>query len=453
MNAQVQAEFNSKLVTIEDAAGVVQNGDRLLVATSSSQPIDLLNAIAARTYELENVEIIGSFFADDYEFLKAEANGHINAMTTFMGVKEREYFFKKRITDNIKIFTYDFSNSRRAMEEMYKPTIFAYETAEPDENGNFSLGVLGALYGKQAADYVKAHGGKIIVQVNKTVPFIYSGEDDDYINIKDVDIICQSERPIFPVPLSEPTETESRIASHILPYINDGATLQLGFGGIANAIGFSLDGRQHLGIHTESYVDSMMYLEEKGVVDNSMKKVGRGVSQTAFVMGSKELYDWADRNKRIETMPIAHITDPNVIGQIDNFISINSCMNADLTGQIGSESIGLRQFSSQGGQVAFVRGANLSKGGRSFVCMRSTNKKKDGSIISTIDLGLPYGTAVTTPRHDVDCVVTEWGCAELKYKPLNERALEMIKIAHPDFRQKLYDEALKNHIIYKHQSL
>ena len=151
-------------------------------------------------------------------------------------------------------------------------------------------------------------------------------------------------------------------------------------------------------------------------------------------------------------MPISYITDPNVIAQIDNFISINSCMNCDLTGQVGAESIGLRQFSSQGGQVAFVRGANLSNGGKSFVCMKSTNKKKDGSLLSTIDLGLPYGTAVTTPRHEVDCIVTEWGCAELKYKPLNQRAIELINIAHPDFRQKLYDEALANQIVAKHQA-
>ena len=452
MNEKIQAEYQKKLVSVEEAATSIKDNDRILVATSSSQPRDFLRKLSERTYDLNNVQMVGSFFADDYEFLKNEAHGHINTMVSFMGVKSREYFFKKRITENIEVYSYDFSKTERVMENLFRPGIFAFESPEPDENGNFSFGVIGAMYGKSAADYAKKHGGRIIVQVNKSVPFIYSGREEDYINIKDVDMICESSEAIFPVPLSEPTEIEATIASHILPYINDGATLQLGFGGIANAIGFSLGDRKHLGIHTESYVDSMMFLEKKGVVDNTMKKNGKGVSQTAFIMGTKELYDWSDRNKGIVTMPISYITDPNVIAQIDNFISINSCMNCDLTGQIGSESIGLRQFSSQGGQIAFVRGANLSKGGKSFVCMKSTNRKKNGELLSTIDLGLPYGTAVTTPRHEVDCIVTEWGCAELKYKPLNQRAIELINIAHPDFRQKLYDEALANQIVAKHQA-
>ena len=453
MNSNVQKEYNSRLVSMETAAASIKDGDRVITATSSSQPRELLREISKRTYELNDVWMIGSFFADDYEFLKNEAYGHINLMTMFMGIKEREYYFKKKITENIRVYTYDFMNTGRAMEELFKPNVYLVESPEPDDQGRFSFGVLGSLYGRAAVDYVKKVGGKVIVQVNKDVPFLYAGRESDYIFMDEVDMIVESDEPIFCVPLPDPTDTERAIASYILPYIKDKATLQLGFGGIANAIGFSLDDRQHLGIYTESYVDSMMYLEEKGVIDNSTKPEGfKGISQTAFVMGSRELYDWSDSNKRIATMPIHWLTDTNNIACIDNFISINSCMNSDLTGQIGSESIGLRQMTSQGGQVAFVKGANLSKGGRSFVCMRSTNSKKDGSITSTIDLGLPYGTAVTTPRHEVDCVVTEWGCAELKYKALNERAAALINIAHPDFRKDLFDRALAAQIVSKHQA-
>ncbi|MGN0715272.1 MAG: acetyl-CoA hydrolase/transferase family protein [Anaerovoracaceae bacterium] len=456
MNRQIPAEFETeyakKLRTPQQAAAEIRDGERIVTATSSSQPRAFLRSLADRTYELKDVHLVGSFLADDYEFLKEEAHGHINVLISFLGVKSREYFFRKRMTDNIEVYSYDFSRTEAVMEQLFRPDVFVFESPLPDEKGNFSFGVIGAMYGRSAADYVKNHGGRIIVQVNPSVPFVYSGREEDYINIRDVDIICESEEEIFPVPLSEPTETEAAIARRILPYIHDGATLQLGFGGIANAIGFSLGDRQHLGIHTESYVDSMMYLEKQGAVDNSMKNVGKGVSQAAFIMGTRELYDWADRNRGISTMPISYITSPHIIAQINDFISINSCMNCDLTGQVGSESIGLRQFSSQGGQVAFVHGAGLSQGGRSFLCMKSFNRKKDGEMVSTIDLGLPYGTAVTTPRHEVDCIVTEWGCAELKYKPLNQRAIALINIAHPDFRKKLYDEALANRIIAKHQA-
>lgn len=452
MKEILKKQYAEKLVSVDEAAASIRDGDRIVIATSSSQPRAFLRSLAERTYDLKDVCLIASFLGEDYTFLNNEARGHINVLISFMGLKSREYFFKKKISENIEVYSYDFSNTERVMEHLFQPSVFAFETAPPDENGNLSFGVIGAMYGEAAADYAKAHGGRIIVQVNKNVPFIYSGREEDYLQIKDVDLICESEEEIFPVPLADPTEVEETIASYILPYIHDGATLQLGLGGIANAIGFSLDSRKHLGIHTESYVDSMMYLEKKGVVDNTRKAVGRNVSQAAFIMGTKELYRWADRNKGIVTMPLSYVTDSNVIAQIDNFISINSCMNCDLTGQVGAESIGLRQFSSQGGQVAFVRGANLSKGGRSFVCMKSTNKKKDGERISTIDLGLPYGTAVTTPRHEVDCIVTEWGCAELKYKPLNQRAIALINIAHPDFRQRLYDEAVANQIIKKYQA-
>ena len=452
MKENVLKEYKKRLVSMEDAALTINDGDRIVVATGPSQPKELLKAIAKRTYELKDVWCIGSYLAEEYEFLKNEAYGHINTMTTFMGICEREYYFKRRITENIRVFTYDFMNSGRAMKELYKPNVYVFESPEPDEFGRFSLGLTGQVYGRAAIDYIKEHGGQVIVQVNREVPFLKPGMEEGYIKMDEINLIVESKDPLFTVNLPEPTDIDRAIAGHILPYIHDGSTLQLGFGGIANAIGFSLDDRKHLGVHTEAYVDSMMYLQAKGVIDNSGKKGELcGISQTAFVMGSKRLYEYAASDKGIVTMPIHWITDTNNIAAIDNFISINSCMNADLTGQVGAESIGLIQMTSQGGQVAFVKGANLSKGGKSFLCMRSTNGKKGGPITSTIDIGLPYGTAVTTPRHDVDCIVTEWGCAELKYKPLNERAIEMINIAHPDFRQSLVDKALEIQLISKHQ--
>jgi len=217
--------------------------------------------------------------------------------------------------------------------------------------------------------------------------------------------------------------------------------LQIGIGGIANAVGFSLVNHKHLGVYTEMYTESMYYLTKKGAIDNSKKKLYPGISVFGFALGSKEMYKFLDNNPNILSKPYEYTNNPYIIAQHDNFVSVNACLAVDITGQVCSESIGKVQFSGTGGQVDFVRGAQLSKGGKSFIAMHSVVEKKDGSRLSKIVMNHPAGSIITTGRTDVQYIVTEYGIADLQNKSKMQRAQALINIAHPDFRDQLVFEA------------
>ena len=234
---------------------------------------------------------------------------------------------------------------------------------------------------------------------------------------------------------------EKTIAHNVVPYIEDGSTIQIGVGGLGNAVGFYLEHHKDLGIHTEMFVESMVALAEKGVINGNKKTLHPGEITISFAIGSKKLYDFLNKNKMLKAYPLSYINNENVIGSNDKFISINNAIMCDLTGQVCSESIGFQQFSATGGQLNFVRGARLSKSGKAFLTLESTAKKQDGQVISRILSTLPPGTVITTPRSDVDYIVTEYGAVNLRGKSISQRVKAMISIAHPDFREKLEKEA------------
>ena len=232
-----------------------------------------------------------------------------------------------------------------------------------------------------------------------------------------------------------------KIAGHIVERVPDGATIQLGIGGVASAIGGFLKEKRDLGIHTEMFVNALVDLLKCGAANNSKKTLLPGKTVLGFSLGSQEMYDFMDHNPDIEARPFEFVNDPRVIAQNDNMISINGAMQVDLMGQVCAESIGPRQFSGTGGQADFVRGANWSRGGMSFLALPSTLTTKSGEVKSKISAVLPLGSVVTTPRADVQYVVTEYGVADLRNEPLDVRAKRLIAIAHPDFRDKLTYEA------------
>ena len=240
---------------------------------------------------------------------------------------------------------------------------------------------------------------------------------------------------------------EEKIASHILERIPDGACIQLGIGGTANAVGFGLRDKKHLGVHSEMFTDSMVYLHELGVIDNSQKTFMPGRSVAGFAFNTKKSCDFINRNPKVYFEPYHVINNINNIAANDNLMSINTSLAIDLTGQLCSESIGMRQYSASGGQVDYVRGATLSKGGKSFIAMPSVANTKNGPV-SKISLTLPEGSIVTTLRTDVMYVVTEYGCVNLKFCDIPTRAKKLISIAHPDFRDELTFEAKKHGFIY-----
>lgn len=264
--------------------------------------------------------------------------------------------------------------------------------------------------------------------------------EENKIHIDEIDFLVPCSYDLPEIPRPKITDIEKNIGKYCASLVKDGDTLQFGIGAIPDAVAMFLKDKKHLGIHTEMFSDSVIDLIELGVIDNSQKKINNGKIVSAFVMGTKRLYDYIDNNPQIELFPIEYVNNPQIIGKNDNVVSINSCIEVDLMGQVNSETIGSRQFSGTGGQVDYVRGAAISQGGISIIAMPSTTADER---ISKIVPFLAEGIAVTTSRKDVDYIITEYGIAPLKYKTLRERAENLIKIAPPKFRDELQKEFQK----------
>jgi acyl-CoA hydrolase len=283
----------------------------------------------------------------------------------------------------------------------------------------------------------------IIVEVNETMPRCLGGLHES-IHISDVDYIVESDHePIPTLPSAEPTETDRRIAGHIIRELRDGDCIQLGIGGMPNALGrlIAETGIRNLGVHTEMMVDAYLDLYDAGKITNMNKAFDKGKMVYTFAIGSQKLYDFLHNNPVFASYPVDYTNDPRRIAQNDQSVSINGCIEVDLFGQVSSESHGFRQISGTGGQFDFHFGAYHSRDGRSYVCMKSTRTDKEGNLQSTIRPFLNPGTIVTLPRTVVHNVVTENGIAMLKGKSMWERAEALIAIAHPDFREGLTRQA------------
>ena len=304
--------------------------------------------------------------------------------------------------------------------------------SRPDKQGRCSFGV-SCDYTKPAAEAASV----VIAEINDRMPYV---NGDNFIHISKLDRIVETSFPIYETAKPTIGEVEKAIGRHCASLIKDGATLQLGIGGIPEAVLTCLKDKKNLGIHTEMFSDGVMELVESGVINGSCKTLHPGKLVATFLMGSQRLYDFVDRNPMVELYPVDYVNDPRIIAQNRNMVSVNSCIEIDLFGQVCSEMIGKRQFSGTGGQVDYVRGASMSEGGISIMAMPSTAA---GGKISRIVPYLAEGAAVTTTRNDVDYVVTEYGIAPLKGRSLRKRAEALIAIAHPDFRESLTEEFFK----------
>lgn len=415
--------YEQKLTSIEEAVKLVESNDVLWVGAFCNNPIQMLDALADRKDELENVDIVNCLACMPHRYMKGEYKGHLNGHSFFFGPAERK-FFKE---GNVAINSVHFSQTGPALRDVYRVNTLFVEVSEPDEDGNMYYGPIGVAWDGMVAGYAS----KKIVQINKHQGKVRG--QNCCINVRDVDAICRHDHPLTELKQPPVTEIDEKIASYIVPNIKDGCTLQVGLGGIANAVAYSLVDRKHIGVHTEMLTDSMAYLYNKGAIDGD-RVIG------GFGLGSNEVYDWC-KSGIPELGDISYVNIPEVAAKKDDFVSINSCLMMDLTGQVGSESIGHTQFSCTGGQLDYVLAASKSKGGQSFLCLKSYNEKKDGTKTSTITLNLPPGQAITTPRSCVMYVVTEYGVADLYNKPIKDRAKALIAIAHPDFRDALTKDA------------
>ena len=433
--------YKEKLVSVKDAAGMVKSGDKIWLPGATSLPVDIMKEVDARCGQLHGIKVVSGLMFHPFEFLKSGVKNPIQYYSSFLGPVERAMFKE----GNVNLIVTQFSQLAQVIQEKHACNLAIFECSEPDKNGYMSYGPAGSMANARAKDLAET----IIVQVNKKTPYVYGS--NAHIHVTEVDYICEQSRDLVEVCSVDPDDDESKIAAFIVDEIEDGSTIQLGIGGISDAIGKFLGGKKDLGIHTEIFTNSMVDLTKKGVISNANKNIHRGKSVIVTAIGDKQLHQFIDQNDSIEAHAACYVNDPNIIGQHDNFVSINSTIAVDLTGQVCSENIGFTQYSGTGGQLDFVRGARNSKGGKSFIALKSTAMTNHG-MVSKISCALQPGSVVTVPRTEVHYIVTEYGIVNLWGEDVQSRVKAMISIAHPDFREKLTSEAVEAGLIFKQKN-
>jgi acyl-CoA hydrolase len=298
-----------------------------------------------------------------------------------------------------------------------------------DKHGFFTCS-LSATYEKDMVERAKC----VVLEVNENAPRTHG---DTQIHISQVDFLYEADNKIPELPNALPNELDKKIASNITEIVEDGSTIQIGIGGIPNAVAGLLKNKKNLGIHTEMFTESMIDLFELGVITNSKKTLWPGKAICTFALGSQKMYDFIEDNPGVWLLRGNYVNDPYVIAQNDNMVSVNTAIMVDLTGQVCSEAIGTRHFSGTGGQLDTHRGAIMSKGGKGIIALPTRTKKGTSKIVPM----LPMGSPVTVPRHDLDYIVTEYGIAKLRGLPVTKRVQELIRISHPEDREELKKQA------------
>ena len=425
-----QKLYQEKLRSPEEAVRLVKDGDWVDYSQTCSFPQVLDKALAARSGELHDVKIRNAIAMLPVATVENDPGHSFTYNAWHCSGLDRKYIDQGRAYHMPMLFRHCGSYYRKG----YAPVDVAMVTvASMDEHGNFSFGLTNCAQ-QELLDAAKT----IIVEVNPFMPVTY-GAENDHINIQDVDCVVECEDPIPTTKSPLASDLDRKIAEHILPYITSGTTLQLGIGGIPNAIGTLIaeSDVRDLGMHTELMSDSYLDLYKAGKITNRFKKLNRGKGVFSICNGSRELYDFLDHNGEILTAPMRYVNSPETIRQIDDFVSINGCIAVDLYGQVSSESSGTRQISGTGGQVDFITGAMEAEHGRAFLAMHATFTDKAGVVHSRILPKFIEGDIITTPRTQAPSIVTEYGIAELPGKATWQRAEALIEIAHPDFREEL----------------
>lgn len=425
-----EQEYRRKLRTPEEAVQAVKSGDWVDYTTNVCFPTLLDAALARRRDQLTDVKIRGNLLFGPIQTVECDPS--------------REHFcynswhcsaYERRLCDQglCSYIPMLFRNVVPYYRHFLTVNVAMMAVTPMDRHGYFNLSCAAGV-----AKGILDKADIVILEVNEHLPRIYGGFDE-CIHIDQVDFIVEGAHPPLPqFPIAPPTEEDLRIADWIVPHIPSGATLQLGIGAMPNVIGARLaeSDLQDLGMHTELCGDAYYELFRAGKLTNARKAIHKNKGVTGIVFGSQALYDWVDENPGVMVAPLEYVNAPETIGQLDDMISINSCISADLYGQVCAESAGLRQISGTGGQLDYLTGASMSRGGKAFICMSSSFTGKDGVRRSRI---VPHfqGDIVTDPRSQAYYLVTEYGGVNLAGRSTWERAEGLISIAHPDFREEL----------------
>jgi 4-hydroxybutyrate CoA-transferase len=425
-------QYRRRLRTAEQAVSLIESGHRVYYGGNAAIPLALVRALAADYASLANVQLLHLLLLGEDPLSTPAMEGHFRHNSLFVGPADRKAVNDGR-ADYVPIFLH--AIPRLFYERIVELDAVMIMVSPPDEHGFMSFGVE-TLATRAACLTAK----RVIVQVNDQMPRVLG---DSFIHVSRVDAIVEHSEPIPELPPRPLTDVERQIGQNIRGLITDGSCIQMGIGGIPDAVFETLDGLKDLGIHTEMLSDGAMRAIERGIVTGARKTLHPGKVVITFALGTKALYDFLDNNPLIEAHPVEHVNDPRIIAQNDQQIAVNSAIEVDLTGQVCSDSIGPRIYSGFGGQLDFIRGAAHSKGGKPIIALPST--AADGKY-SRIVPQLKPGAGVVTTRGDVHYVVTEHGVCNLFGRNLRERAKALIDIAHPDFREELergaYDRGL-----------
>ena len=420
-----KAEYREKLVSADEAVSHIRSGQRIVFSHAAGESLVLSDALVRNRALFENVEIVHMVAMGEAKYCEPGMEKHFRHNSFFLGASTRKAAKEGRADVTPVYFS--------EVPELFRTTLpvdaVFLNLSPPDEHGYCSFGI-SVDYSKPAAMEAEL----VIAQINPSMPRTLG---DSFIHISDIDYIVEADTPLIELPPAGISEVERAIGKNCASLIEDGDTLQLGIGAIPDAVLGFLKEKKDLGIHSEMISDGIVELYEGGVITNRRKSLHAGKSIVTFLMGTRKLYDFADNNPSFELHPVDYVNDPYVIAQNERLVSVNSCVQVDLMGQIVSASVGRRQISGVGGQVDFVRGANMSRGGKSIMAMPST--AAEGRISKIVPV-IGEGAAVTTSRYDADYIVTEYGAARLKGESLRNRAKMLIRIAHPDFRRMLAEE-------------
>ena len=425
-----RAEYAAKKRTVEECLCLIESGDVVVFAGDGNAPLSFgaqFHIIAPR---VRNVKVFKDF-TNYYPFPTMDGmEGHIFTQGFFFGKDMREGLPK----GNSSYFPADMSMNGSFIAEN-NPTVFIAAATEMDDSGNFQIG-LSNMWEPDSLNAVRSRGGRILLEVNRNLPRVSGALD---VNIADVAALTETDTPITLIPPKTASPEEAEVARNVRTLIHDGDCVQFGIGALPNAIAQLCMDLNDLGMHTEMLTSSMARMVREGVITGKKKNFLSGEHVFTFAGGDEALFETLKGNKRFHITPGSWGCDPFVIAQNDNMVSVNTCVEMDLMGQIASEAIGTRQFSGSGGAFCFTYGALRSKGGRAIMAFSSKSAKGFSKIRAT----LGAGSAVTIPRNYADYIVTEYGIAHLRGRTIRERANALIAVAHPDCREELATEAKK----------
>jgi acyl-CoA hydrolase len=419
-----------KTVTAEEAVKVIKSGDRIHLSSVAVTPHALINAMVerGRKGEFNDVKIQHIHTEGPAPYADPELEGIFQLESFFVGGNVRKVT-QAGYADYIPVFL---SETQKLIREGYlKVNVAMVQVSPPDRHGYVSLGtsVDATLAAIETADVV-------IAQVNKYVPRTWG---DAQINMRDIDYFVEHDEPLFIHNNAPLSDIERAIGHNVAQLVEDGACLQMGIGGIPNAVLAELGNHKDLGVHTEMFSDGILPLVEKGVVNGKRKQIDKGLMVASFLMGSQDLYDFVDDNPQVAMMDVKHTNSVDIIRKNKKVTAINSALAVDITGQVCADSIGTTHYSGVGGQIDFIRGAGYSEGGKPIIAMPSVT----GKGISKISPTLMEGSGVVTTRANMHWLVTEYGAVNLYGKTLQERAKLIISVAHPDHREMLEKAAFE----------